>query len=326
MSTRYTSALFLFGALGAGAQVVYDLPGAVPSWGYSRYAQHYFDFDDLPVLPTTGTGVVWDLTGLELATTNAFHTCVDPASTPFGDLFPGATHAMGFVSQFQETSWRYYTLAGDSLFFNGQVWPPNVNPARQECTEPRLQAVFPFAYQDGWTDDATCAWDADPPATTTHQFELVATGTILFAGGSLTDVGMVHQQVAGEDYYLWYTPDNILQAVGNYLPGSNQIVLSPDITTDIEQATNVGTLMIQPSVVDDHVFVQYPGSGVGLFGAGVTPVVALISTSGQRIPVQATPADDNRLRLQLDQVAQGSYLVELRTARGTGHGRVIVAR
>jgi hypothetical protein len=146
------SALLLF-AFRGHAQVVFELPTAIATWGVQD--QELWVAPDDTSIAVSGTGVVWDLTYLTYAT-DLNMTVAPPASTPYATDFPLATHAVGEVyAGGSDTSWQYFQLSGDSLFINGMTFPPPPHLCAQRYATGHLRGRPPGG---GHRDHSLSRW------------------------------------------------------------------------------------------------------------------------------------------------------------------------
>lgn len=314
MKALYTSALLL-SALGSQAQVIFDLPGSIPPFS-SVERETWWQLDGAPALVISGQGVTWNLSGLTPAPFNAQATIADPATTPWGSSFPNSTHAAGNLVD--GGGWSYYTLANDSLFIDGGEFAGDVF----SCSEPRLAAVFPFSYAQSLSASSTCQFPGGfPPFTQDAGAEIVATGTIIYPGGTINNVVMVRRWLGiSPSEYLWYTMDNALLDIGNYSPDAEQIVLHvPDAVSAIGAADHADLLLAFPVPATDVVVIALP-RGTGATRYEVLDATGAVMDQGQAL------ITDGQLRLGVSAWPAGQYIVLLSRDEKLWRARVSVAR
>ena len=295
----------------ANAQVVFDLPTAMPTNG-SEVLLHWNG--NTTTMPTSGTGIIWDLTAVVTSEPEARHVLIaTPDSTNSGQNFPGATHARGYLLG-ADTIWDHYALVGDTLWHLGGDYGDLLL-----CSTPRLTMVFPYALGDLAMNTATCSY-AGPPVNTTYGFEPVATGTILYPGGTIPDVVLMrkHQDGIATGYYYWYRTNNVLTSVGEYhdfgvdlwVPASGVGIFDPDAHR---------ALRTYPVPATTDITVMVGGSSAELSYSVLDAAGRIVASGSDR------PADD-RIRIDVSGLANGEYQLRLRQDDAIRYARVCVAR
>ena len=300
MRTHYTTLVTALFGMSASAQVVFDLPDALPSPG--THVQQGWEWDGTPfTLATSGTNVTWDVTGV--LTAGSARTTMEsaPAGTPGAGDFPNATHAHGEVIN-GFTTWYYYRLdAGDTLWLEGARYQGG---ELLECSSPNLFMVFPCSIGDLAESNTTCTYDGGSPISVNQGLEPVATGTILYPGGTITDVVLTraHYNGSPSDYY-WYRSGNVLEWIGNFDPG---FVLSlwAEVPSGIADPGNTVRLNAYPLPASEEVFVEVADR------AGSVPF-SVLDAAGRTLNSGMVNVIGGRVRLDVSDMPNGHYLLQL---------------
>ena len=288
------------------SQVVFDLPGCIPAWGSSQDRQYWFHADRALTLPTSGTNVVWDLDALTLFTTPMVMSCVDPATTPCASSFPEATHATDIVINGMG-QWNFFRSTGDQLFQIGAYDPALSGP--ETCPNPLLIGEFPLEFDEEWTDTLGCTHGFGV-SSDVYQLHVVATGTILYPGGSITDVAMVQRAGYGGTY-IWYTQDDYLRPLGNYRPGQYMRLYVPAGEHAMADHAEAPGIRLFPIPASDHVRIELDR---------ITDLrsLSLVAADGRRISLPAPQGEGPSFSIDLGLQAPGMYFLEV---GGTGWRR-----
>ncbi len=309
---KHISAIFLGTAsFCSSAQVVFDLPSALPPLG-THVAMLWVG--PPPSLATSGTGVVWDLSSLNSAVSERTYTDAIPSTTPSAADFPNATHAHAEIINGM-SSWYYYRLVGDSLWLEGARFQDG---SLFTCTEPNLFMVFPTSIGDLAESNTTCSVGGGPLYTVNQGLQPVATGSIIYSGGTITDVVLSRAYYYGSPAeYYFHRAGDVLQSIGRYDPGTIELWV-PGITTGVEEQSG-DRLTAYPTLASEELFVELPN---GVDQAQCT----LLDAAGRTVNAQELRAVGGRLRVDLSKVTTGHYLLRVVGNGFGGHARVIVAR
>ena len=216
MRTSSLSVLLALGTAPALAQTL-TADNCIPAVGHSEQRTYHSDFS-APTWSVTGTGNVWDASGVQPFGEATQVTYRAPGDSPYAASYPAATLCDERISGGDPAEWRHYVVDADhaemigvsaEAFVGGRTW----------CT-------FPFSMGSTYTDDWTVNGNNFSETNT-----FVASGEIQAPWGTIPNVVMF-ESAGGFSYYL-FEADNLLDPVGTYIPG---------ITVDVwrvETASNV---------------------------------------------------------------------------------------
>lgn len=202
MRTATLSVLLALSTVPAFAQTL-TADNCIPVVGHSEQRTYYSDFS-APTWAVTGTGNVWDATGVEPFGVSTQVTYRAPGDSPYAASYPATTLCDERVSGGDPAEWRHYVVDADhaemigvsgDAFVGGRTW----------CT-------FPFSMGSTYTDDWTVNGNNFSETNT-----FVASGEIQAPWGTIPDVVMF-ESAGGFSYYL-FEADNLLDPVGTYIPG-----------------------------------------------------------------------------------------------------------
>jgi len=294
----------------SSAQVAFELPSAMPAHGSEVLLLWN---GNSTMVPTTGTNVLWDFTNVVTSEPEAVQYLVsEPDSTPAGPDFPSATHACGYMLNF-DTIWNYYALASDTLWHLGGDYGDLLL-----CTTPRLTMVFPYAIGDLAVNTATCVY-VGPPVNTTWGIEPVATGDILYPGGTIPNVVLVraYQDGTPTGYYHWYRMNNVLTSVGRYYNFGVELWV-PGSGVGIPDHNANGALATYPVPAASEVTVLVGGNATNLF-------YSLHDAAGRVVTTGNTQSIGDRIRIDVSSLANGQYQLRLLDGEVLRYARVCVA-
>ncbi len=296
------------------AQVVFELPGALPAPGV--YVEEGWTWNGtLGNLPTTGTNVTWDLTDLLDASSSRTVTDAPPAGTPGEADFPNATHA--YAEELNGvTSWYYYHLdASDSLWLEGVKFE---NGDLFTCDPPNLYMFFPYAMGDFAESNTTCTLNGFP-FDVNQGLVPVATGTVIHPGGNLSGVVMVQSVYAGSPgEYYWYLPGNALRWIGSYAP-NNSLQFWGAVPTVMDGRDAHAAARVYPVPANDAVWMVVP-SAIG------TARCSLLDNTGRSLFSGQVPMLGGRVRLDVSAFPPGQYLLQVEAGGTLRVGRAQVVR
>ncbi len=306
-----TSSILVVCTLTASAQVVFELPTAIPP--YSNVDHVLWVSSDTIV--TAGQNITWDLTAT-LVDTGDVKTFIDTApSMTSGALdFPAATHAHGEVMG-TDTMWNYYRLSSDTLWREGVRYPSG---DLFTCSDPNLIFFFPYSLGDLALSGANCVYWGTP-VYVSQGLVPMATGTILYPGGMLTDMILMEYQYDGSPggEYFWFNKNNCLAPVGAYVQGSLSLWI-PEGPIGMADAGVSAPLMAYPSPAQEEVFVQVHRADGDLH-------YAFLDAMGRLVLSGTARSDAGRLHVEVSSLPDGHYTLRIGD-EVVRHARVIVAR
>lgn len=306
-----TSSAMIVCTLTASSQVVFDLPTAIPP--YSTVDHGLWVSSDTII--TVGQNITWDFTAT-LVDTGDVKTFIDtdPSTTSGAFDFPASTHAHGEVMG-SDTLWNYYRLGIDTLWREGARYPSG---DLFTCSDPNLIFFFPYSIGDLALSGANCVYWGTP-VYVSQGLVPVATGTILYPGGMLTDMILMEFQYNGSPggEYFWYNKYNCLTQVGHYVQGSLSLWI-PQGPAGISDAGVNAPLMAYPSPAQEEVFVHVRSAN------GDLPY-ALLEAIGRLVLSGTARSDAGRLRVDVSSLTDGHYTLRIGDDV-VRHARVIVAR
>lgn len=179
-----------------------DQAGCIPAVGTVEVRTYYTD-PSASGLATSGTGNSWNLMGLTAFGISSTTTYTSSGASPYAATYPGTTICAQMVMTGSPDEWRHYNVTASIAELLG------VNT--DEFVGGRTQTIFPFSLGNTFTDSYTIAGSAY-----NDMVEYVASGSIQAPWGTIPNVVMF--QVNGGPF-VFYRSQNMLDAIGSYLPG-----------------------------------------------------------------------------------------------------------
>lgn len=218
---------------------------------------------------TTGTGVIWDATGLTTeAGTPAIHLgYFDPADTPNADLFPSSDYCFYDPALTAFISYQYYIYNADSISKVGEYEP---STAHEIYDNPDKHLTFPLEFGESFTDTYSKTNYSD--ATTISSYQ-TGDRTVIFNGfgtlqlpqGAFTEVALISEtrtNSLGPDsyYYTWYNINNGEQLlIRGENAGSVSTAWNTALPTAITDAYNNNAITVFPNPVTTSATITVDG-------------------------------------------------------------------
>ncbi len=162
--------------------VAATIAAGVTATGRNDTSRHTFD------IGSPGS-TSWDASTLQSHIAASF-TSVDPDTTPYAGMFPGATHCQRAVVF--GTSYSYFTLASNLLYSgNATISPIFISTLTRHPAETILQLPLTFGttWTSSFTDSSTSQFGGFPPTTTvstqTVDYTVDAYGNLMMPGGAV---------------------------------------------------------------------------------------------------------------------------------------------
>lgn len=278
-----------------GQTLTQDL--SVPPVGTAQVRTYYANFS-ASGLATSGTGNTWDgtaATAFGVVNSVAYRA---PGDSPFAAQFPSTTLCMLVNAGTADEEWRHYhvdaTIAellgtGTDVFDGGRTF----------CT-------FPFNLGDSFTDSYSI--NGGPPTGETDEY--VASGSITAPWGTIPDVVMFSVN-SGASYYF-YTADNVLDAIGSYTPGFGLDLWQVELTVGVPERTTT-RVAVWPSPAVDAITVSHGFDGL--------VNISILDATGRTVLARST--GDKQVRMDLQGLKAGAYVVSVSSARGERATRVL---
>lgn len=284
--------------LSMGAQSLTS-SNSVPSVGTTELRQLYTRSAP-PAWSTSGTGNVWDASGVTSTGDPVTYVYQDVAGTPHAALH-ATSNLCASSTQSGSTSWYYWSVnsaLANWVGVDGEV----ISGGRTACE-------YPFSIGDQFTDTYIMFG-----STNTFTMEYVASGSIQAPFGTIDDVVMFSYN-GGSSYEL-YRAGNVLRRIGVYVPGVQLEVSSVQVLVGVEEHA-LPALPMGPVPAVDHLTVDLP------LNNGME--VVLMDLSGR--PVRNWTSLGGTPQLGLEGISDGNYLLLLREGQvARALGRVVVAR
>lgn len=261
---------------------------AIPPVGHSEVRTYHSTFSP-PTLATSGTGNVWDGTGVEPFGLATLITYRAPGDSPYTANYPATTLCAERIPDAPPAEWRHFVVddahaemigVNTDAFIGGRTW----------CT-------FPFSIGSSYTDDWTVNSNNFSETNT-----FVATGTISAPWGTIEDVVMFES--AGGFSYYFFSSSNLLDPIGTYIPG---------ITMDIWRVETANGLA-EPTAQTLHAWCDANGTVNVLLPAATGGTCSLVDTQGRTI-VNARVSSKSVL-LPMATQAAGVYTVVYQNEAG----------
>ncbi len=218
---------------------------SVPTPGYVESRISYYD-DQPGTLPVSGTGNIWDATGMIATGTTTTSIYQTPAASPFASAHPTATLVAMTEGNLILPFWSHWmvdTQVADLLGIDGDVFPGG-------CTN----CNFPFDLGNSFFDDCNTFGNT---VSTTQTY--VASGSIEAPWGTITDVVMIKWDDGSNTVYYFYLAGNVLAPIGSLFNGGFQLD-QLDLQSGIVEGS-FKAISIWPSPVSDvaHLVVPFAG-------------------------------------------------------------------
>jgi hypothetical protein len=162
--------------------VAATIAAGITSTGRNDTSRHTFD------IGSPGS-TSWDASTLQSHIVASF-TSVDPDTTPYAGMFPGATHCQRAV--IFGTSYSYFALASNLLYSgNATISPVFLSTLTRHPAEKILQLPLTFGttWTSSFTDSSTSQFGGFPPTTTvsnqTVDYTVDAYGNLTMPGGAV---------------------------------------------------------------------------------------------------------------------------------------------
>lgn len=306
---------------------------------------------------SAGANQIWDLTGMvpEIVSTS---TILAPSGLPESSSFSGATHA-AFVP-IEETSelYGYIAIANNQLEDLGYYATGPDLDLLFVYTNPRTVLAFPLSYNDSFSDtyESEMENEAETGAMVSTEAGTINAvvdgyGTLTTPAGTFSDVLRVRYEIAsttaisldgvelftGEstgteyEYYKSGIPIPLAslkttltlfmgEVVEENSSGGYFIDMSVGLAENEPLFTNV---QVFPMPVSTYIELQLNSK------AGVPSNFTLLSAAGKMVHQwnqQLVNTGLNQLRLELPELATGTYLLQISSPEGIHTERVVVGK
>jgi hypothetical protein len=149
-----------------------------------------------------GADQIWDFSTTALTLVGTYEI-VDPATTPFVTMVPFSNFCTRVVPIAKDTSYDYYNLQATKM---EKVAQGMTNSGGDIFTDYKTDMIFPFSYQQAYTDTFTKAGGSTGIFTKTYD----AYGTLFTADKKYTNVVRVHTVWDNGDWlYEWLDSEMI---------------------------------------------------------------------------------------------------------------------
>ena len=319
MRIMATTALIGAGLLSADqarAQLPYTSTTAVP-WHLERSYEVRENLElngDTIALQTSGTGVVWDFTPLQVFDAPAETWFFEPASaTPYHSYYPSANFAAWYTSPLGNEEYLYFNNSPFELrLIDGVLVENGVPEPIDLCPDPFLIMDYPMNIGSGVQHE----YDCPDEQQAIQNWVILATGSVMYEGGTIDDLVMWRStySTGGYDHvqYFWTQGDNVLYPVVRYNPGASLIIRRPvsETVLNVDDTTEKGRFMLFPNPVHSSITMR-TASVIGTANA------YLIDATGREIGHLGTIAPQSGDRqFDVSGLSSGSYVIELRSDAG----------
>jgi hypothetical protein len=150
--------------------------------------------------------------------------------------------------------------------------------------------------------------------------QVVATGTILYPGGTISDVALVQRWwgAVALDEYEWFRTNDILVPVGEFDYGS--LALFAPTSVGISEAETAALLTVAPNPATVDVFVDLPGTpGADRYRFHLTDATGRIMRQGE-IPAS------RQMHMDISDLSNGEYILRVSAASEVRTARMMVLR
>jgi hypothetical protein len=350
--------LFLFSAAvmlhaGGVAQPTINIGGVTPvigssvTWADGSYADPGF----------SGANQTWDLSSMtpEIVTTSNF---ILPFGLPQSGSFPGATHVANAPVEGGAQLYAYSAIANNEMRDLGYYSIGPFLDLSVIYTNPRTVAVFPLSYNNTFSDtfqsELVNQLDGGVISATdigSLDAQVDGYGTLTTPAGTYTDVLRVRYEIvsttvlsingvimstsenSGVEYQFFKSgiPIPLARVTTNVLTSMGEVIdvsqtggyyMSMGVGID-EKESLFGSVHMFPMPASTHIeLVLNSNSQTNLS-------FVLLSTTGQAVyqwNQQAINTGQNQLRLDLPELAAGSYLLQITSLKGKHTQRLVIGK
>jgi hypothetical protein len=302
-----------------------------------------------------GGGNLWDFSTLT-GEIQASLTCVNPASTPYNNDFPGATiatHTLGMYAGETGEIWQYATTSGglDNL---GTAVTVNSQPGVVTMTKnspARREFELPLNYNSSWTNSYTQTISINgipfPGTAVSTSFIVDAYGTMILPGGSsfdalrlkesltvagMTSVSYLFISKSGAQVSLFASePNPPLSGVIN-IEGYiyNETFGFTDVEEENKLLTNFSIDQNYPNPFNPSTKIKYTIPNVSLSGVeGSRVQLKVYDVLGNEVATlvnEYKPAGSYEVEFDAENLSSGIYFYKLRTGDYTSVKKMILLK
>ncbi|MDQ3101315.1 MAG: T9SS type A sorting domain-containing protein [Bacteroidota bacterium] len=297
------------------AQLPYTSSSAVP-WHASRDYEVFQNMDlngqAVPIV-TMGSDVLWDLRDISLPDPYIQTVFFEPAiGTPFYSSYPNSNMVAWETDPFGNSDYNYFNNSPFELRLLGAVHVENGTPENISfCPDPFLVMDYPMSIGSGVQHIYSCPEGQGE----VDNWVIMATGTVLYDGGSIQDLVQWRSIYTGPGYadtsYFWTQMDNVLYPVVRYLPGAYLRVRNPVSETVlgmIGSDEEADLLSLHPNPAADQVVI----TSEHFNGEKIQWIMR--DALGRVVKEASAQGVFERITIDISDLIAGSYSIQLRTA------------
>lgn len=219
---------------------------SIPAIGTVENRTYYTDFS-ASGLATSGTGNTWNAMGVTAFGLTSTTTYRAPGDSPYAATYPSTTICAEALTGLPPAEWRHFHVTSSVAELLGA--------SADEFIGGRTYCEYPFGIGDSFTDTYTVGGNAN-----TDVVEYVASGEIQAPWGTIQNVVMF--QINGGPY-TFYGANNLLDAIGSYLPGFGLDLWQVEVVSAINEYA-IGDIGICPVPASDIVRMTLPLGGASV--------------------------------------------------------------
>ena len=220
-----------------------------------------------------GADRMWDFSSVTSDTFTLGFSYVDPAGTPFADMFPNSNLSL---AQSKIGIYQYLEVT-DDIFQN---WGTALLTSSIKYDDPEVQLMFPFGYEDTFQDDYSKIEELFGVAIySTGKVDVTADayGTVILPGGAFDNVmrvkivdtsvdstdlglGIIEKIHATTTTYIWYSAEHPGPLCYRDYTESYQVAIVPPLPNDTMQLDPDSSFAFDPTATSSSIEYFKPGN------------------------------------------------------------------
>jgi hypothetical protein len=293
----------------ASAQPVIGNGNNIPPVGYS---------DSIAVVGSGvtpgpgGVNVTWNFS-THTPTIGGWFTFVSPATTPYTQAFPSATHALQLSPMAGGSIYEYYVLSPAKWeVIGGSI---TGSSGDNYTANPKTMMPFPFSFSDVVTDTFT---KQNGTHTVTMTYD--GYGTLITPYATYNNVVRMKREFGGNDYfYDWFTTSPYLMTVATYDNNTGRLTfIGKSVINSIDDlSSDAPNVTVVPNPVSSVAAIRVQG------GSAVNG--RLIVTNAVGSIVREVAIRNNEAGFSREGLTSGVYFYSLCTEKGSvAKGRFVI--
>lgn len=246
MKKFYLFSMFVFGALKGIAQPILTSSTPLPAIGYTAPVAVVATVPS--IVGNSGANQIWDFSTLTFGNVGTL-TSIVPASTPISSSFASSNYALSLVGQ---NTYSFFKRSTDKMeVLAWLVTAPNTG--KDYTPNPKTRLVFPFNFNDVFTDSYQQVGNSVSSVTTTYD----GYGTLITPFATYQNVVRIKEDYGGGDVdYTWYSTNPVTELA--IFDNDNNMLYRFDanITTSINEQQRIIDIQIFPNPCTSNLIIR----------------------------------------------------------------------